>query len=73
MLDEIAKQLGGTVSFQVEGAKANGELYKNVSMHFAKGPSRLRMGEVQMDYLGGNFETTIRDLEYALPAREISI
>lgn len=73
MLDEIAKQLGGTVSFQVEGAKANGELYKNVSMHFAKGPSRLRMGEVQVDYLGGIFETTIRDLEYAMPAREISI
>lgn len=73
MLDEITNQLGGTVSFQVEGAKANGELYKKVSMHFAKGPSRLRMGEVQMDYLGGNFETTIRDLEYALPAREISI
>lgn len=73
MLDEIANQLGGTVSFQDEIVKPSGEFYKNISIHFAKGPSRLRMGEVKVDYLGGIFETTIRDLEYAMPAREISI
>lgn len=73
MLDEISRQLGGTVSFQDDIVKASGEFYKNVSIHFANGPSRLRMGEVQVDYLGGVFETTIRDLEYAMPARDVLI